>query len=643
MDRRLVLAALAVPFVSTAALAVDPVLVDNFANGIVTDTDTIPGYWIPRLSGGISTANEAGGTMQLTAGGSQFPHGQIAGPVDSNINFFRAPVVVEGSGLNFTSPTNSLNKGIFRMSLISRALFDAAPTPPAPAAGIDDSEYWADDAFALRIESGGSTPGQYSVAMGIKENYPMHNTEYDGFQLFNPGNNSGATLPGPVRSFRLTYGAKFWDLRLTHDTSPTNSTPVTVQFTGAVDQFLLNWKDPTDAGALTGNSSVVLQTQLNNSAATEEATASLNSFTVGQLRQGWQGASGGIWSDPANWSDGDIFHVNGDNTISSVPNFVGANVKFTNAAAPTAVTMDADQTVGAILFDSAQPYTISPDGLGQGTFQMATRYLFNEVTSLQGNHTINSPINLYNDLVASAAAGANVSMTGQVVDLSPIGTLGLTKTGLGSVGMLNLRLFNVTINEGTLRVLPGPTNNSPDSASSVFNLAIAGTPSAPEGRLDLTNNALVLDYSGPSNINEVRQLLQAGASGGNGIGSSSANALFRLGYAEGSLLGGSFAGQFLDGSTVVIALLVAGDANFSGGVNLDDFTALAASFGSNGAVWTNGDFNYDGSVNLDDFTILAANFGQSGGDIARGAVPEPASLGLIAGAIAALAGRRRRA
>jgi len=62
-----------------------------------------------------------------------------------------------------------------------------------------------------------------------------------------------------------------------------------------------------------------------------------------------------------------------------------------------------------------------------------------------------------------------------------------------------------------------------------------------------------------------------------------------------------------------------GDANRDRTVNLDDFTALASSFGTGGRTVSTGDFTYDGTVNLDDFTILAANFGTT-------LPPTPASL-----------------
>ncbi|HRK31238.1 MAG TPA: SdrD B-like domain-containing protein, partial [Tepidisphaeraceae bacterium] len=52
------------------------------------------------------------------------------------------------------------------------------------------------------------------------------------------------------------------------------------------------------------------------------------------------------------------------------------------------------------------------------------------------------------------------------------------------------------------------------------------------------------------------------------------------------------------------------DATRDRSVNLDDFTALAANFGSTARVFSQGDFNYDGAVTLDDFTTLASQFGK---------------------------------
>jgi hypothetical protein len=99
-------------------------------------------------------------------------------------------------------------------------------------------------------------------------------------------------------------------------------------------------------------------------------------------------------------------------------------------------------------------------------------------------------------------------------------------------------------------------------------------------------------------------------------------------------------------------LLLNGDANIDGIVNLADFNTLAANFGQSVDRWSNADFDFNGLVNLADFNLLAANFGlsASGPDgptpedwAALGAaVPEPACATLLALGAVALVRRRCR-
>jgi hypothetical protein len=120
--------------------------------------------------------------------------------------------------------------------------------------------------------------------------------------------------------------------------------------------------------------------------------------------------------------------------------------------------------------------------------------------------------------------------------------------------------------------------------------------------------------------------------GASGIVSSAASADPRtaIGYAEAwdifSSNHGSFAGQSVDGTAILLTFTLNGDADLDRQVNLNDFNRLSANFGQPNRSWVHGEFNYDGSVNLDDFNLLAANFGQS----------VAAPMGSRAGASAAL-------
>ncbi|HRK29910.1 MAG TPA: hypothetical protein PLD59_02440 [Tepidisphaeraceae bacterium] len=110
----------------------------------------------------------------------------------------------------------------------------------------------------------------------------------------------------------------------------------------------------------------------------------------------------------------------------------------------------------------------------------------------------------------------------------------------------------------------------------------------------------------------------AGVAFNNVPGGYLADGNYRLTFAPGGVT--DLSGNAIAPATGINFFTLAGDATRDRTVNLDDFTALAAAFGSAGALFSQGDFNYDDAVNLGDFTILAANFGQSlpaGGDVPR--------------------------
>jgi autotransporter-associated beta strand protein len=198
------------------------------------------------------------------------------------------------------------------------------------------------------------------------------------------------------------------------------------------------------------------------------------------------------------------------------------------------------------------------------------------------------------------------------------------------------------------------------------------------GKLDLANNKLIVDYdpaAGASPLASIRAALVSGYAGGAwngaaGIDSAGISATRSLGYAEASDVlgagGGKFGGQDVDGSAVLVAYTLAGDANLDGSVDFLDLARLAQGYNTTlsspttVSTWLRGDFDYNGNVDFNDLAKLAQNYNTTlpgGGatvpgapagfeaDLARAfaSVPEPSSLvGVIGLGLFVARGRRRR-
>jgi len=320
------------------------------------------------------------------------------------------------------------------------------------------------------------------------------------------------------------------------------------------------------------------------------------------LRYEWTTDGSGLWTNSTNWFDG-------------APAGAGTRAIFGAAiTAPRTVTLDAARTVGTITFTSTSAqYTIA----GASTLTLNGASGTSAIVVTGGTHTIVTPIVIQTDLRIAVVAGSTLITSGNQTAASGVDII---KSGSGRWDTKNFLADTFSITAGTVTILP-VGGGAAASRTNVLSLL-------PTGSLDVNDAALIIDYDGDSPMPGILALVQSGRAGGSwngpGIRSSTtaANVAHAIGAIEAASFGiTSFGGQAVDPTTVLLRETLVGDTNLSASVDLDDFTVLAAQFGSSGS-WAQGDFDYSGSVDLDDFTGLAANFGLSINFGAR-TVPEP--------------------
>jgi hypothetical protein len=348
----------------------------------------------------------------------------------------------------------------------------------------------------------------------------------------------------------------------------------------------------------------------------------------------WNVDTNGNWTQGSNWTVG-------------VPNSAGADAVMGGViTAPRTVTINAPVTVGSLDFDNTNAYTIA------GTSALAFDETNGEaaVEVIRGSHTVSAPVTLADDtLFTITPAASNLTMSGGVVGASA----DLTKAGAGTLAMNNVRATSLTINAGKVSLGTGGAE-----ASVLNSVTIAGTGQAPTAQFDVNGGALVLNYTGASPEEGIRQRIIAGRGGttfgaswsGMGINSSVAAAAQindpesrSVAYVENAALPlgpyANFRGQAVDDTSVLVALTRTGDATLDGVVNDDDVTILGATYapGVPQPSWAFGDFDYNGFVDDDDITLLGVFYDPSappvaapmegGGSLA--AVPEPSTLALV--------------
>ncbi len=392
---------------------------------------------------------------------------------------------------------------------------------------------------------------------------------------------------------------------------------------------------------------------------------------------------------PTQAGDYELFDLNGATsptlsnfTLPSVPGFTvslsttvqSGFIDLVVAAGPTAVFWDnAGGSGNGTTWDTSNQNW--NNGSAATTYANGDAVTFNDTNAGHYFVTLASTVSPASVTVNSSG---NYSITGGGLIVA---TGGFTKSNTSTLTLgVGLTTSSLAINGGNVVFASNTSAGSGwvanNATHDLSNINITSLTIASGSVLDITNNHLFIDYGSSDPIGTILGYLKAGFNNGGwngttGIISSTAQTLtnnlkYGIGWADGNDKTGAVAG--LSSGEIELKYTLLGDANLDGTVNGSDFSILAANFGLGLTNWDQGNFLYSSSVNGSDFSALAANFGQgdSGAAVtvtpadvqaldafaaANGlpaptiaAVPEPATLGLLAmGATGLLARRRRKA
>jgi hypothetical protein len=379
----------------------------------------------------------------------------------------------------------------------------------------------------------------------------------------------------------------------------------------------------------------------------DDGHANAGTYTISNINVSRAGTANldtaGIESMQVHTSDGaDTIHLDstiatllttvnghaGDDTIR-----VGAGLWDGGVAGP--VTVIGGAGADALLIDDsadtgADNYTITATqttstGAGAGTIDYSSIESMRLGANLDANLiTVNSTFD--GNVTINGGGGAdNIDVldhfAGRVVTVDGGADFDQVRVNDDAVGAATVR-FDSSQDLASLTISPGgKAIVAPNGDSTLFTQALT---MASGTTLDLTDNGMILDYTGASPINGIIAILIGAYSGGtwsgSGITSSTAAANPALNTAVGvaeatdlfTVFPTNVGGFPVDNTAVLLKYTFYGDANLDGRVNLQDFNRLAANFGQTGRRWSQGNFDYNNVVNLGDFNKLAINFGQSG-------------------------------
>ncbi|MBC8107572.1 MAG: hypothetical protein H7Z14_13355, partial [Anaerolineae bacterium] len=329
-------------------------------------------------------------------------------------------------------------------------------------------------------------------------------------------------------------------------------------------------------------------------------------------------------------------------------NGITANIAQTITLSPMAFVLNDS------INSAARTYTFQPQFFGSILF--GNRIVFNgtnyveyipdtrtqsvDINAGSGADTFNVPISRSASLTLNGNNGADAyNLATHATEVSdPIRI-----SGPGGLDTLNVNAENGSTGSAVMmstmhfsNVVLGTGGNLTVAAGGNKVLSTQNLTLGTNSKIDLTDNDMVLDYAGGTQLPAVQQLINAMRNGGawngtRGITSSSAAAANPKNKTLGALEATSFksingpaalfSGETIDTTAVLVKYTYYGDVDFNGIVDFDDYSRVDAGFNGNKTGWFNGDVDGNGVVDFDDYSLIDQAFNTQSG-VLRGAGAE---------------------
>jgi autotransporter-associated beta strand protein len=351
----------------------------------------------------------------------------------------------------------------------------------------------------------------------------------------------------------------------------------------------------------------------------------------------WVGTSFASWDAPQRWSPVGVPDGN-DVTVR----FAGSN------GSSMVVRVDQPQTVQQIHLDGASSYSL----VGSGPLELDTDSVDSQLVVTGGDHNWTAPVNALANTTIDVASGASLALdntfgfNGVTVTKQGSGTLLINGPEASQSGSLNVTegtlsgdgaiSGSINISGGT--VAPGSNtgslhvkNNFTFGSAGVLQIELGGSSTQNYDSLNVSGVANLAGTIDVTLIDNYEPVI------GQAFLILTANQIVDQGLVLSALDADQFDLHVYNNAVVLksIAPELAGDYNLDGIVDAADYTVWRNTLG-----WTNvllADGNHNGMVDYADYLVWKLNFGSTESAQAAAtdaAVPEPSSVGLLAGLLA---------